>query len=126
MKITSRIPLHDCKSCGSQHMGGDCGMTMRQRLRTVRLDKGWMPYRGENLDNYFDDEPLKDIFGMDHKEREAELMDETQGVGTCSAEEFEYYERTKGWGKDIVDFYTNPPHKEWEDDPDFDRDHPTE
>ena len=70
-----------CDSCGSEHLGPDCGLTYAQRLRSVRLDGSVTESRSKA--RYWDEEPLGDLFqdGLTGKERSELVMDETNGVG---------------------------------------------
>lgn len=75
-----------CESCGSEHIGQiPCGMTWLERMKTTRLDHSWMP-NPPNRRNYYDDEPLKEVFGADSKERHEQMMDETAGFGPVTRE----------------------------------------
>lgn len=66
----------DCPDCGSTHLGSRCGMTFRQRLRTVRLDSSVTETRTRH--RYFDSAALDESFGADRKDR---YWDETEGQG---------------------------------------------
>lgn len=101
--VKSRFPLTKCDDCGSEHIGGPCGMSMAERFRTVKLATEWMPARmaarqtvvkDENgvertESEYYDDDELTNLFGdgLSGKERKELLMEETKGVGYATAED---------------------------------------
>lgn len=64
-------------------------MSWLERMRSQTVDPSWMPAKmNGGTKNYFDDEALKPLFGgMDYKDREAQLMDETEGVGFADVED---------------------------------------
>lgn len=69
-----------CEDCKTDHIGEvPCGMTWLERMRSTRTDEAVLESRTRK--DYFDDEPLKDVFGSDRKERTEEMMEETKGVG---------------------------------------------
>lgn len=75
-----------CADCEGTHMGGRCGMTFAQRLRSVRLDTSVTPTRTQK--NYFDDDALTEVFGgKDADERHEQMLEETRGVEYASQEE---------------------------------------
>lgn len=80
MKVTVKGSLRDCR-CGSSHMGPECpeGTTFRSRLRTMTIDPRALPNKDKKL--YWDDEPMKDVFGLDRNERKEDLMEQTGGHG---------------------------------------------
>ena len=72
-----------CSDCETEHIGQvPCGMTWLQRMRSTVLDTEATPSRSRR--DYFDDEPLKGIFGADKRERKEEVMEETKGIGALS------------------------------------------
>lgn len=74
------MPVLHCDDCGSTHLGAPCGMTFAQRMRSVRLDYSWMP--AKDLNNYYDEELVTDLFGgKDAGERHEQMMEETEGRG---------------------------------------------
>lgn len=96
--IKGNVELRFCDDCGTSHLGVvPCGMSYAQRLRTTRLASEWMPaktdsrQRGDSV--YYDDEALSGMFGdgLTGKEREEQMMEETQGVGIAYAEDIEKY-----------------------------------
>ncbi len=66
----------DCPSCGSTHMGLDCGLSFAERLRTVRIDDASLETR--DLQNYYDAEAVAETFGEDAEDR---MLEETKGRG---------------------------------------------
>lgn len=79
MKVTVRGALNDCSDCGSQHMGPACGGSFTARLRSMTIDPRALPNKDKKL--YWDDEPMKDVFGLDRNERKEDLMEQTGGHG---------------------------------------------
>lgn len=68
--------FQECPSCGSEHLGGPCGMTFAERIRSVQINRsGWETAEKRN---YYDAEPINAVFGEDSRER---WMDETEGMG---------------------------------------------
>lgn len=56
------------------------------RLRSQRLDASVTPNKTKK--NYYDDEPLKEMFnGMDRSERTEQYMEETKGLGAITHED---------------------------------------
>ena len=99
MKVTVKGTLTQCEDCGSEHLGQRCGMTFQQRLRSIDHDTDWMPAKnamGRNYHrkNYYDKEPIKDLFGEDARE---EMMEDTKGRGplydvrNASEEDYNFY-----------------------------------
>jgi hypothetical protein len=76
-----RAEFRDCASCGSQHIGPDCGMTFRQRLLSVRLGEGTRDTATKH--QYYDDDVIKDQLqtNLSRNERKAHLYDRTDGYG---------------------------------------------
>lgn len=70
------ITLTDCPDCGSEHMGGRCGMTFAERLRTVQVDGAALETRTKR--DYYDVESVHDTFGEDAEDK---MMDATKGIG---------------------------------------------
>jgi len=71
------IEFTDCPDCGSEHLGGRCGLTFAQRLRTVQVDGAALETRTKR--NYYDLESVHDTFGEDAEDR---MMDATKGLGS--------------------------------------------
>jgi len=74
--MTTKVIFRDCDSCGSSHMGSDCGMTFAQRLRTTKVD--WAKFDTKDLKNYYDSAAVAKQFGHDATDR---LYDESDGLG---------------------------------------------
>lgn len=62
-------------------VGCACGMSYRDKLRSVQVDYRWMEREKKN---YYDQSALDDLVGEDAKER---MLDETEGVGAYTAED---------------------------------------
>ena len=61
-----------------------CGLTFRERIRTLRIDPKALPAKHERHSaegRYFDDAPLKEAFGADADTRKEQLMEATKGLG---------------------------------------------
>lgn len=85
IKVTLRgaTTLKHCPDCESEHIGlVPCGRTFRGRLRSVKLDSSITPTRTKRA--YYDDEPLKETFGYDRKERRELYADDTKGKGAIT------------------------------------------
>lgn len=79
MKVTVKGDLRACSDCGSSHMGRvPCGLSYMQRLGSTQRTIGWMD---RDKTNWFDDEPLKEVWGLDKNERKEDLMEQTGGHG---------------------------------------------
>lgn len=88
MKGMRAVP-RDCSDCGSSHIGQvPCGMTWIQRMKSTRLDTGWMPNAPRK--NYYDRQSVDEMFGgTTEAERKEELMDDTEGLGVVSSRDVE-------------------------------------
>lgn len=87
-----------CPSCRSHHLGPvPCGLSFRDRMRTVRLDPAALETRTPR--NYYDAEAVEQVFTEEGRDR---MMRETQGYG---------YTRTDEHGQD---FYRNRKSGDWE------------
>jgi hypothetical protein len=84
MTVLSATEVPTCPDCGDSHLGRCGGLTFAQRLRSVRLDTSVVDSRSRK--NYYDSEPIKDMFGDDSQER---YMDETKGRGHVAREDFD-------------------------------------
>lgn len=73
--------FRDCPDCGSSHLGPRCGMTFRQRLRSVRLDPRIEETKTKR--NYYDVDAVHQAFGEDARD---ELMEDTDGWGAAKRE----------------------------------------
>ena len=105
VKITTKAELKTCPDCESEHLGGPCGMTQRERFKTVKMGTEWMPSKQADrtttyVDDtgvrrpekeYYDDNQLTELFGdgLTGKERKEQLMEETKGVGFATKEDIE-------------------------------------
>lgn len=78
--------LAHCDDCGSVHLGAPCGLSWAQRMRSVKIDPSWMPFKRESgsLKNYYDDTETTQLFGFDRKERKEKFMDDTKGYGALT------------------------------------------
>lgn len=65
-----------CPDCGSEHLGPACGMSFRQRLMSVNVDRAGFDTSEKH--NYFDGEAVDEMFGADSREQ---MMEETKGIG---------------------------------------------
>lgn len=70
------ITLTDCPDCGSEHLGGRCGMTFVERLRSVQISEAALETRTKVND--YDREAVYDSFGEDAEDR---MMEATKGLG---------------------------------------------
>ena len=83
-----------CRDCGSEHMGGPCGLTFRQRLLSTRVDPTALETR--TLRNYYDPESLP----WDGDEAYATMMDNTDGIGYAkTGTDGEVYHRNRNTGE---------------------------
>jgi hypothetical protein len=69
----------DCEDCGTEHLGDRCGLTFLERMRSVKVHESVTASRTKR--DYFDDEPLREVFGDDKADRREKFLDETQGRG---------------------------------------------
>lgn len=76
-----------CRDCRSEHLRPGCGMTFVQRLRTTQIHGSVTPTR-EKRDNW-DDEGLKDIFGLDRNERREQMAEATKGRGYTTVKDLD-------------------------------------
>lgn len=72
------MPPRYCPDCKSEHLNAPCGLAYAQRLRSHQTAVGWM---SRDKKDWFDDQPLKDVWGLDKHERKEQLMEETGGHG---------------------------------------------
>jgi hypothetical protein len=72
-----------CKGCSGEHIGPRCapGTTLRQRLRSVRIDPSATPTKTRRA--YYSQEAVESVFGPDSKER---MLEETRGLGAARTE----------------------------------------
>jgi hypothetical protein len=68
-----------CDDCHSSHLGAPCGMSFVERLRTTQIHGSATPSKDKK--DYWDDNGLKEIFGLDRNERRAQMADATGGRG---------------------------------------------
>jgi hypothetical protein len=68
-----------CPDCGSTHLGGRCGLSFAQRLRSVQVHESVRAtvHSGDSH-TYYDRSALDDVFGADHRDR---MLEETDGLG---------------------------------------------
>jgi hypothetical protein len=72
-----------CPDCGSSHLQAPCGMTFRERLRTVSIDPRATPVKTEMRSQggrYYDSDAVSRVFGEDSRE---ELLEHTDGLGAA-------------------------------------------
>jgi hypothetical protein len=81
------MSLSHCPDCGSTHLAAPCGMSFVQRLRTTQIHGSVTPTKDKK--DYWPDDGLKEIFGMDRNERRADMADATQGRGYTTIDEVE-------------------------------------
>ena len=94
--MVTQASVKFCVSCGTDHIGQvPCGLSYRDRLRSVTLDPSCTPTREKH--NYYDQESLSTVFGEDAEEQ---MMEETHGVGAYTAEDRKNY-------PGIESFYTD-------------------
>jgi len=67
--------MNFCHDCESEHMGGDCGMSYKERIGSVQVSAGAKTFPV----NYYDNNALIESFG-DRSESDR-IREETQGVG---------------------------------------------
>lgn len=98
MKVTTRgaTELSYCAGCDGDHIGPRCapGTSYAQRLRSIRLDTSCTPNRTKH--NYYDKEPIKEVFGEDSREA---YMEMTKGRGAVAAKDIPKMDA------DDIDFY---------------------
>lgn len=83
-----------CASCDSSHMAPvPCGMNYRDRLRSQRLDYAAMETR--DLKNYYD----ADALPWDGDEAEAQMLEDTKGLGYAQTVGDEVYHRNYKTGE---------------------------
>jgi hypothetical protein len=74
--------MANCSTCGHAAHACVCNMSYAARLRSLTLGVSATPSRSRV--RYYDDEPLKDMFGgMDRRERKARYMEDTAGLGAA-------------------------------------------
>lgn len=82
-KTTVRSPegIRHCDGCGGEHLGLRCepGTKYVDRLRSTQLDGSVTPT--QNKRNYYSDDGLTEVFGLNAKERKEQMMEQTGGHG---------------------------------------------
>lgn len=102
-RLVGHTQLRDCPDCKTSHIGKvPCGLSYRDRLRSTRLDSSATPSRDRR--NYYDSEAISGIFGADAHER---MLEETEGVGYVTPEEFAALPEDKQ--QDVAAFYGADP-----------------
>lgn len=80
VKLRGHTEVRPCEDCGSSHIGVvPCGMTYLERMRSTSLDGSVTESRTKT--KYWDDGPLQNVWGLNAKEREEQMMDDTHGLG---------------------------------------------
>src|SRR5213592_865909 len=81
--------MNFCHDCSSTHMGGDCGMSWKERVGTSQVSAGAKTFP----QNYYDNSAVDDTFGG--REGQKKILEETQGVGTLRWRNGEPYKRNR-------------------------------